>query len=145
MKFPFGVMDPGIPFTEEEAAHVERALLHLVTEGKTYADTSTFIRSLGWPQRRFPDLRFHLWDNPSLAKSLSEKTGKAISPEFLCSRNTLAVHVLTEEEIVAVEDKERRDIGARLDAIERERVQLVGRLREIIESRARREATKCTP
>lgn len=52
-------MDSGQPLSPEEATLVETALVRDLRL-RNHLSTPDFIRSLGWPQRRLPDLRRHL-------------------------------------------------------------------------------------
>jgi hypothetical protein len=82
-------MDPGHPLSSEEATVVEiRLAKWFQTVGKTIS-TSDFIRDLGWPQRRLPDLRHHLERKSyGAAERVSKRLGipfKSLS----CTRQTI--------------------------------------------------------
>ena len=68
-------MDPGTQLTSEEAILVETALVNQLRL-QNHLSTSDFIRGLGWPQRRLPDLRRHLeYKSYGVAGRVSAQTG----------------------------------------------------------------------
>jgi hypothetical protein len=83
-------MTPGLPLGEDEKEHVERVLCAEAAAGHTSMYTPDFLRLLGWPQRRLPDLRDYLEHNQcEVAKRLSSKLGRTVLPRIFVTRSQL--------------------------------------------------------
>jgi hypothetical protein len=86
-------MTRGSELTAEEAAHVENTLARVLQEAAdphpTFS-TNEFLRELGWPRRRQPDLRDYLESNAEeLCARLAERIGRPLGDKIMVSRASL--------------------------------------------------------
>jgi hypothetical protein len=93
-------MDPGFELTPSEGAWVVAGVLRFLLvreavtspEGKQYSMRSdTFLHSLGWPQRRLPDVRGFL--ESRRGRSELSEAAQAHVKDVMMSRSTVYVTI----------------------------------------------------
>jgi hypothetical protein len=85
-------MNRGEPLTADESEHVLSHLVGYASAERGWSGvTSDFIRELGWPQRRMPDVRGFL-ESESTRVELSKRLGASVAEVFM-SRSQVFVRM----------------------------------------------------